>query len=91
MDGLKIYFNFTLPTLLLYNFEREQFRNVMQISPGESINNDSVSSQHNSTTTEEKCGIVSSTTENSNNVNTPTNSQREKESKLLVLLFINYS
>lgn len=29
MDGLRIYFDFTLASLLLYNFERDQYEQVM--------------------------------------------------------------
>ena len=29
MDGLRIYFDFTLPSLLLYNFERDQYNQVI--------------------------------------------------------------
>ncbi|XP_031571610.1 mortality factor 4-like protein 1 [Actinia tenebrosa] len=84
MDGLKIYFNFTLPTLLLYNFEREQFRQIMQLGPGESASNDSQpSSEQNGSALEEKCGVVSSTTENAKTVDEPTNSPREKEKRIL--------
>lgn len=32
VDGLCIYFDFTLPTLLLYNFEREQYRTITGLS-----------------------------------------------------------
>lgn len=82
MDGLRIYFNFTLPTLLLYNFEREQFRHIMQLGPGESPSNGSPPcSEQNGSAPEEKCGVVSSTTENPSTVDEPTNSPKEKESK----------
>lgn len=30
MDGLRIYFDFTLPSLLLYNFERDQYEQVIK-------------------------------------------------------------
>ena len=29
MDGLRIYFDFTLPSLLLYNFERDQYNQLI--------------------------------------------------------------
>lgn len=78
MDGLRIYFNFTLPTLLLYNFEREQFRNTMQISSTE-MNSNNYVNKTEQVATEEKCSVVSSTTENASG-NTQS-SLKEKESK----------
>lgn len=82
MDGLKIYFNFTLPTLLLYNFEREQFRSIMQIT---STENDVTLNRNDNgkAATEEKCSIVSSTTENALASDDTSTSPKEKESKIL--------
>ena len=68
MDGLRIYFDFTLPTLLLYNFEREQYQTVMKLVPHpaeltkETHNNDEINGK---TTLEDKYGVVSSSTESS--------------------------
>ncbi|KXJ12205.1 Male-specific lethal 3-like [Exaiptasia diaphana] len=78
MDGLKIYFNFTLPTLLLYNFEREQFRSIMQITS----DNDVTINKTENGKTEEKCSIVSSTTENAMASDVST-SPKEKEKRSL--------
>ncbi|KAK2563162.1 Male-specific lethal 3-like protein [Acropora cervicornis] len=67
MDGLRIYFDFTLPTLLLYNFEREQYHTVMKLTPG---HEEVAKEGHNGTTygktqAEDKYGVVSSSTESS--------------------------
>ena len=68
MDGLRIYFDFTLPTLLLYNFEREQYQTVMKLVPHpaeltkETHHNDEINGK---TTLEDKYGVVSSSTESS--------------------------
>ena len=67
MDGLRIYFDFTLPTLLLYNFEREQYHTVMKLTPG---HEEVAKEGHNGTTygktqVEDKYGVVSSSTESS--------------------------
>ncbi|XP_073252527.1 MSL complex subunit 3-like isoform X2 [Porites lutea] len=68
MDGLRIYFDFTLPTLLLYNFEREQYQTVMKLVPHpaelakETHHNDEINGK---TPAEDKYGVVSSSTESS--------------------------
>lgn len=67
MDGLRIYFDFTLPTLLLYNFEREQYHTVMKQAPG---HEEVAKEGHNDATNgktqaEDKYGVVSSSTESS--------------------------
>ena len=67
MDGLRIYFDFTLPTLLLYNFEREQYQAVMKLTPGQE---EVAKEGHNGasfgkTQAEDKYGVVSSSTESS--------------------------
>lgn len=68
MDGLRIYFDFTLPTLLLYNFEREQYQTVMKLVPHpaelakETHHNDEINGK---TPGEDKYGVVSSSTESS--------------------------
>ena len=67
MDGLRIYFDFTLPTLLLYNFEREQYQTVMKLVPhpaelAKETHNDEINGK---TTAEDKYGVVSSSTESS--------------------------
>ena len=67
MDGLRIYFDFTLPTLLLYNFEREQYQTVMKLSlhPEELAKDYHKEELNGKTTAEEKYGVVSSSTESS--------------------------
>lgn len=66
MDGLRIYFDFTLPTLLLYNFEREQYQMVMKFTPHPEETKDRHQEELNGKTpTDNKYGIVSSSTESS--------------------------
>ncbi|KAL9971485.1 hypothetical protein ACROYT_G017653 [Oculina patagonica] len=66
MDGLRIYFDFTLPTLLLYNFEREQYQIVMKLTPHPAELKDGHQEEFNGKTpTEDKYGVVSSSTESS--------------------------
>lgn len=67
MDGLRIYFDFTLPTLLLYNFEREQYNSVMKLAPEpERVSKEAHRAEMNGKTqVEDKYGVVSSSTESS--------------------------
>lgn len=66
MDGLRIYFDFTLPTLLLYNFEREQYQMVMKLTPHSAEIKDGHQEELNGKTlAEDKYGVVSSSTESS--------------------------
>lgn len=68
MDGLRIYFDFTLPTLLLYNFEREQYQTVMKLTPHpEELAKQALQEELNGKTIEleDKYGVVSSSTESS--------------------------
>ena len=66
MDGLRIYFDFTLPTLLLYNFEREQYQMVMKLTPHPAETKDRHQEELNGkTATDDKYGVVSSSTESS--------------------------
>lgn len=66
MDGLRIYFDFTLPTLLLYNFEREQYQMVMKLTPHSAETKDGHQEELNGKTpAEDKYGVVSSSTESS--------------------------
>ena len=68
VDGLRIYFDFTLPTLLLYNFERDQYRTAMQIPLDDSCSLSELPSTPvpelgTEVTDEERNGFVSSSTE----------------------------
>ena len=66
MDGLRIYFDFTLPTLLLYNFEREQYQMVMKLTPHPAETKEGHHDEFNGKiTAEDKYGVVSSSTESS--------------------------
>lgn len=66
MDGLRIYFDFTLPTLLLYNFEREQYQMVMKLTPHPAETKEGHQDKLNGkVTAEDKYGVVSSSTESS--------------------------
>ena len=67
MDGLRIYFDFTLPTLLLYNFEREQYQMVMKLSPhpAELAKQAHQEELNGKSLAEDKYGVVSSSTESS--------------------------
>ena len=66
MDGLRIYFDFTLPTLLLYNFEREQYQMVMKLTPHPAETKQGHHDELNGKiTAEDKYGVVSSSTESS--------------------------
>lgn len=67
MDGLRIYFDFTLPTLLLYNFEREQYQTVMKLAPHpEELAKQADREELNrKTPPDDKYGVVSSSTETS--------------------------
>ena len=67
MDGLRIYFDFTLPTLLLYNFEREQYQMVMKLTPhpAELAKETHQEEINGKTLAEDKYGVVSSSTESS--------------------------
>ncbi|XP_001630729.3 chromatin modification-related protein EAF3 [Nematostella vectensis] len=80
LDGLRIYFDFTLPTLLLYNFEREQYYAAMQVNPdplGQS--NGPQRPVAEQAPADEKCGVVSSSTEASLNNTSSTSNQKERE------------
>lgn len=67
VDGLRIYFDFTLPTLLLYNFERDQYRTVMKIPSDDSVSSEqhslTPSRRETGTVDEDRNGFVSSSTE----------------------------
>ena len=66
MDGLRIYFDFTLPTLLLYNFEREQYQMVMKLTPHPAETKEGHQDELNGKIpVEDKYGVVSSSTESS--------------------------
>ena len=66
MDGLRIYFDFTLPTLLLYNFEREQYQMVMKLTPHPAELKEGHHNELNGKmSAEDKYGVVSSSTESS--------------------------
>jgi len=66
MDGLRIYFDFTLPTLLLYNFEREQYQMVMKLTPHPAETKEGHQDELNGKISgEDKYGVVSSSTESS--------------------------
>lgn len=66
MDGLRIYFDFTLPTLLLYNFEREQYQMVMKLTPHPAELKEGHHDELNGKIpAEDKYGVVSSSTESS--------------------------
>ena len=62
MDGLRIYFDFTLPTLLLYNFEREQYQSVMKLLP---VRTNDSGTANGKALTDDKYGVVSSSSETS--------------------------
>lgn len=63
VDGIRIYFDFTLPTLLLYNFEREQYRSVMGLSSETPLPLMQSAEKTETTERDNTDGMVSSSTE----------------------------
>ena len=90
VDGLRIYFDFTLPTLLLYNFERDQYRTAMKIAhTNDSLLSEqypalTVTGQEPGIADEDRNGFVSSSTEpvsSTSKMNTITTPQQNDSSE----------